>query len=409
MHLNLDKSITEKQYYYEDKGNTLGPFPISRLLSKINENTLVYREGIDWTIAKEIPELKNYFHPSENVKNENKIKSDNVIIKKKKNLLIWALILVVIVVAGLFWTNKNKIFSKQANSEIDSINLKENLLSDFEIFDLESIKKFTPNQDQKNQAIILQNNANSDVSNNNFTEAIIKYKESLKNYPNPQTYFLLSDVYLKNNDFQRSEQCIQIASNLDYQPKSELDYKLLSIHVMQGDFNSVKNELINLSISNHSILKKVSEDTLFYNFRFSPAYLKIIEKNSVFDTIVGESVYPSIIISYFEAFNNQNFDAINYFSDYVSQYINKKNTNPDEINNIIANNTEFTNSKINLIGTDVIISGINSRDVWTTFTCFRKSKNKYQTSRVKLQFIFDDQNKITSYKEIEVKDTKFNY
>ena len=403
MALNLEKNINEKHYYYEDKGNMLGPFPVSVLITKISENTLVYREGIDWTIAKEIPELKTYFksNASDNPKNE------DVVNKKKSNPIMWVIILLITLSTLLFFFTKNEFSSKEENSTIDSINIKGNLLSDFEIFDVEAIKNFKPNEEQKNQAITLLNDANSEISNLNYSDAIIKYKESLKNHPNANTYFLLSDAYLKNSDFQRSEQCIQLAYNLDYQPKSELDYRLMALHATQGDFELVKSELLNLSISNPSLLKKISEDTLFYTFRFSPAYLRIIEKNSVFDTIIGESIYPSIITSYFEAFNNQSFDAYNYFSEYVSQYINKKNTNPYEINDIINNNTEFTNSKINIIGADVIISGINSRDVWTTFTCYRTSKNKYQTSRVKLQFIFDEQNKITSYREIEVKDTKF--
>ena len=59
MALNLDKSAIEKQYYYEENGNTYGPFSLSVLLSKINANTSVYREGIDWAEAKEIAELKN--------------------------------------------------------------------------------------------------------------------------------------------------------------------------------------------------------------------------------------------------------------------------------------------------------------------------------------------------------------
>ena len=59
MAINLDKSAIEKQYYYEENGNTYGPFCLSILLSKIKSNTPVYREGIEWTEAKEIDELKS--------------------------------------------------------------------------------------------------------------------------------------------------------------------------------------------------------------------------------------------------------------------------------------------------------------------------------------------------------------
>ncbi len=51
----------ELKYYYSDNGNTAGPFSLSELLEKIGPETLVYREGIDWTNAKKVEELKKFF------------------------------------------------------------------------------------------------------------------------------------------------------------------------------------------------------------------------------------------------------------------------------------------------------------------------------------------------------------
>jgi uncharacterized membrane protein YhaH (DUF805 family) len=48
-------------YYYSIDGATFGPFTLEQLLENINEDTLVYREGIDWTNAKNVEELKKYF------------------------------------------------------------------------------------------------------------------------------------------------------------------------------------------------------------------------------------------------------------------------------------------------------------------------------------------------------------
>lgn len=41
----------------------MGPFTLSELLEKIDSDTLVYREGIEWTNAKDIDELKKFFKP----------------------------------------------------------------------------------------------------------------------------------------------------------------------------------------------------------------------------------------------------------------------------------------------------------------------------------------------------------
>jgi uncharacterized membrane protein YhaH (DUF805 family) len=62
MPLDLRKDTSEeKKYYYSEDGNTFGPFSLSELLEKIGPDTLVYREGIDWTNAKEVQELKKFF------------------------------------------------------------------------------------------------------------------------------------------------------------------------------------------------------------------------------------------------------------------------------------------------------------------------------------------------------------
>lgn len=54
-------------YYYSDENsNTYGPFSVEQLIPKINKNTLVYREGISWTNADKIDELKSHFSNQNN-------------------------------------------------------------------------------------------------------------------------------------------------------------------------------------------------------------------------------------------------------------------------------------------------------------------------------------------------------
>ena len=74
MALNFDKKSQDKKYYYSDNGITLGPFELSQLLDKIDSDTLVYREGIDWTTAKELEELKKFFKEKTIVKEKTIIK-----------------------------------------------------------------------------------------------------------------------------------------------------------------------------------------------------------------------------------------------------------------------------------------------------------------------------------------------
>ena len=412
MAINLDKSAIEKQYYYEENGNTYGPFSLSILLSKIKSNTLVYREGIEWTEAKEIDELKNYFKVEKLVEKQEPSQQTNIakpIVEAKKSNtggLWFFIILLILAGVGYYFYHQNNTISSENTAAIDSAKVDANTLSDFEIFNLEAIQNYKPNDEQKNSAANLIDEANLAMSNQNYTEAITKYKEALTNFPQAQTYFLLSNAYLKSNDFSRSEQCLQLAGNMDYQPKSELDYKLISIHAIQGNYELVNSELLNLSNSNPKILNNVEKDTAFYSFRNSPNYLKIIEKDAVYDSITEGSIYPNIIASYYEAMNNKTMDANDFYSENVNQFINIKNTNPSDINEIINTNTEFVDSKVNLIGSRVIISGVYSRQAWINFSCYITSKNKFQSCRVKVEFIFDDQNKIFSYKELEIKDLK---
>ena len=63
MAVDLNKKIPSVTYYYSDENiNTLGPFTLEQLLPKIKKNTLVYREGINWTNADQVEELKIYFN-----------------------------------------------------------------------------------------------------------------------------------------------------------------------------------------------------------------------------------------------------------------------------------------------------------------------------------------------------------
>ena len=74
MAININKTEEEFNYYYSIDGNQFGPFNLVQLIPNINGSTLVWREGIDWTNANKLEELKKFFH--EGVKIEEPINSN---------------------------------------------------------------------------------------------------------------------------------------------------------------------------------------------------------------------------------------------------------------------------------------------------------------------------------------------
>ena len=83
MSFDLDKSEQTYQYYYSKDGNQFGPFNLSSLLKKIDSDTLVWREGIEWTNANMVEELKKFFTSIDNKKTD-KIKEEEIKISTLK-------------------------------------------------------------------------------------------------------------------------------------------------------------------------------------------------------------------------------------------------------------------------------------------------------------------------------------
>ena len=61
MSIRLEKK-SDFNYYYSVNGNTFGPFLLNQLIDKIDGDTLVWRDGIEWTNANKIKELIIYFN-----------------------------------------------------------------------------------------------------------------------------------------------------------------------------------------------------------------------------------------------------------------------------------------------------------------------------------------------------------
>lgn len=126
---------------------------------------------------------------------------------------------------------------------------------------------------------------------------------------------------------------------------------------------------------------------------------------------ISQDELLNFITQYYTDISSSNFTAENYFSDNVIQYINRQNISPSEINSIHINNNEFVNGKSTIINNEINFdrteADINYYNYWIDFNCFRKSKNKYQSCKVKVEIGIDKNNKIKSYRELEVTDLKF--
>lgn len=112
MAIDLNKDKSELKYYYSENGATLGPLELSQLLEKIEADTLVYREGIDWTNAKDVEELTKFFISKANNPADKTAESYNNI--KKINRFSLVGILSVFLVIGLaiwFIFKKNLIIN----------------------------------------------------------------------------------------------------------------------------------------------------------------------------------------------------------------------------------------------------------------------------------------------------------
>jgi len=120
--MNLSKDNNEMNYYYSENGATLGPFTLSQLLQKIEADTLVYREGIDWTNAKDVEELRKFFRAPEDVSNHQSTENQK---KKRKNknfvlLISFCLVFLLAVLLWFVFNSDKSLDSSQASGSVEA-------------------------------------------------------------------------------------------------------------------------------------------------------------------------------------------------------------------------------------------------------------------------------------------------
>lgn len=282
-----------KYFYLDDKGVDYGPFEIPDLLELITKDTLVYYQGINWTKASELAELKRYFPAEKKVTKSNVTKPQVEIAPKKKNSVILILVVLLIGVAVAFYFYQETINSREFEEKL--VSLQQKRLADSLAF--------------VNSKLLL------DLQNDSINDAYNFKLDSLNSYEKRL-------VFLQNEEF--------LAEKIQ-------DY-------------------------------------------------------------------------YFDIANN-NFDAFNYYSDSVDQFINLKNITPYEVNEVFSGPRDYSDEQFFFDPSTFKFERELNNVFYFTYTiqysCFRVERNKTQNCDVDLEIGFDENFQIRSYKELKIRNLVF--
>lgn len=115
--------------------------------------------------------------------------------------------------------------------------------------------------------------------------------------------------------------------------------------------------------------------------------------------------------SYFVDIVSNNFDAYNYYSDSVDQFINLINVSPEEVNNVFTSERDYTDEQIyfdkDTFTFDKKIGNVYYFTFSIQYKCFRIKRNKTQECDVDIQIGFDENFQIRSYKELKIRNLVF--
>jgi hypothetical protein len=166
-----------------------------------------------------------------------------------------------------------------------------------------------------------------------------------------------------------------------------------------------KNEEDSIAISNARLLIEAKQDSINIEMNSKLDSMKFIEKK-VFFLQNQPNLIGKIKNYYYDITNNQ-LDAFNYFSDTVLQFITLYNLTPDIINSLFTNKKDFINEIFLFNEASFIFNRYYENvfyfDYKIDYECYRPKKNKKQSCNLDIEIGFDEELKIKSYKEIEVK------
>ncbi len=349
MSIKINKGGELGKYFYSKDDVIYGPIKLDELLQRVDENTLVFYNGIDWTKANELPELKKFIHdtPRPPVIPVEEILYDA---PKSSNKAFLYLIIIALIILGVIYliskknTNPVEITADSVSNAIDTTSL-------------------------------IASPVAAPVDAYTTILSVRKIgKEQLDN-------LTLSDLIIYQND---------ILARHGYIFESE---KELTHYKSFNWYNPVNNYLA--ATSDFSEIEKYNYDGI---------QLRLNEFSSEI---------RNIVTSYFQSISDQTFDATNFFAEKVDYFITKKNTTPWEINDEMKSHySEFVDSKFTFTQDFEItyhesINGVNYISFKGFFEAFRTSKNKKQECVVTIKLGLNKSNKIVYYKEEKIENLKF--
>lgn len=438
MSLNLDKSELGKKYYYSEDGVALGPLSISQLLEKIDSETYVYRQGIEWTIAKDVEELKKFFMVKEaHVASTNQkvneyvttehfetqksseqiyVKPTTVSFAKMPFLLIVSFLILLSTLIVWFVNYENK-------QEKDLLNTKE-------IFE-NSQKKGSVETNGTSSFIDVTTEApiNFDsvdpkdlielakVVYNGFSVALVNESPSeLISLLSP----IVSEWYGKFNVKRE-----KIAEDWRYKYLSKwsiLNDELIDLYPSVNSDGYIAYRLYSIrSKEDQSIIKhfkiksffKFDKDHLIYEMKDVELIRHVPGISDDEATIFLKNYYEDLA---YKNYNNEvgkgiiNIDASKYYANQISQYIVAKNLTPERLNNIWRKEKEYMD-KIEYIKTPITFiresEGVRFFEYSTEFKCWRNSKKAFQECEIRKEVGFDTNKKIVSYRELSIVGLRF--
>jgi len=114
---------------------------------------------------------------------------------------------------------------------------------------------------------------------------------------------------------------------------------------------------------------------------------------------------------YFNSLNDKDVNAHDFFADKIDQYILRTDLTPADINHIRKYNTEFIENKSEINKNTIFLfdekNGVKYWRFWNHYTCYRPSKQKFESCNVLTEFGINGENKITSIKEIKIQNLKY--
>lgn len=128
-----------------------------------------------------------------------------------------------------------------------------------------------------------------------------------------------------------------------------------------------------------------------------------------FNVSEEDKVY-NFLNNYYKSQNDVGFDANNYYTSKIDQFITHKNITPDSVNTLIKNERDYLKGQIIIHRESIrLLKKEGEISYWTMnedYSCFRSSKNKFQTCNVLKEIGLNKDFKMVSFIERKISNVR---